>query len=69
MSKVVFALAVSVLAVACESVLDPSGARPEGLGLAKNGQGPRVVWDVEHKPLPEIPLQVTAMVRRESAGG
>jgi len=56
MSKVAFVLAVSVLAVACESVLDPSGPRPEGLGLTKNGQGPRVVWDVEHSPLPEIPL-------------
>ncbi|MCC6215724.1 MAG: hypothetical protein IT376_12740 [Polyangiaceae bacterium] len=41
---------------ACESALDPSGGRPAGLGETRRAGGPRVVWDVKHQPLPEIPL-------------
>lgn len=42
--------------VGCESFVDPSGERPVGLGETRRAGGPVVVWDLEHKPLPEIPL-------------
>lgn len=35
---------------------DPSGPSPTGLGPTTPRGGPVVVWDVAHKPLPEIPL-------------
>jgi hypothetical protein len=43
-------LAAAVLAC------DPSGSPPAGLGVTRARGGPVVVWDVVHKPLPEIPL-------------
>jgi hypothetical protein len=46
----------ALLALALLGACDPSGDGPEGLGLTRREGGPVVVWDVEHRPLPEIPL-------------
>jgi hypothetical protein len=35
---------------------DPSGPSASGLGTTVRAGGPVVVWDIAHKPLPEIPL-------------
>ncbi|MBM4345436.1 MAG: hypothetical protein FJ100_18850 [Deltaproteobacteria bacterium] len=48
---------------ACNTTWDPAGPRPEGLGTTPAGGGPKVVWDPEHKPLPEIPLPNNAATR------
>jgi hypothetical protein len=50
-------------AVACNTAWDPAGPRAEGLGRTPAGTGPRVVWDAEHRPLPEIPLPNNAATR------
>jgi hypothetical protein len=42
---------LAVLIIGCEG-----GGRPEGLAPAPDTTGPRVVWDLEAEPLPEIPL-------------
>ncbi len=55
MSVTAVALAAALIS-GCGSSLDPSGDEPEGLGSTERRGGPVVVWDVEHKPLPEIPL-------------
>lgn len=44
-----YAIALSL--VACES-----GGLPQGWAETEPGEGPRVVWDLEAEPLPEIPL-------------
>lgn len=41
--------------VACDAV-EFDNALPEGLALAEAGEGPRVVFDLDAKPLPEIPF-------------
>lgn len=41
---------------------DPSGVRPDGLGLSVH-DGPRVLWDATAEPLPEIPLPNDAATR------
>ena len=46
---------------------DPSGERSNGLMNAKPGGGPAVVWDVEAKPLPEIPLPNDSATRLDAS--
>jgi hypothetical protein len=58
-SIVLTLLAAAFFGVGC----DPSGERPEGLGSTERSGGPRVVWDAEHRPLPEIPLPNDAATR------
>ena len=41
---------------ACDDSWSPSGERSKGLGEREATGGPRVVWDAEARPLPEIPL-------------
>ncbi|MFT3711052.1 MAG: hypothetical protein QM817_25780 [Archangium sp.] len=45
-----------LLLSSCVLVTSCTPAMPEGLGFAPVGSGPRVNFDVRHKPLPEIPL-------------
>src|SRR5438874_1008125 len=44
-------LGLLVLAVACD--VDTA---PEGLRATPPGDGPRVRWDITHRPLPDVPL-------------
>ena len=46
---------------------DPSGEQSDGLMNAKPGGGPAVVWDVEAKPLPEIPLPNDSATRLDAS--
>lgn len=55
LSNLVRVILVLLLA-GCGSAGDPSGDGAEGLGKTRHDGGPVVVWDIEHKPLPEIPL-------------
>lgn len=48
------ALALSLLVCVLSSC--DGGGLPEGLGRTPEGEGPRVVWDLDAEPLPEIPL-------------
>ncbi|MGE0788365.1 MAG: hypothetical protein AB7S26_22010 [Sandaracinaceae bacterium] len=50
-SRVVFGASISLVLLACEG-----GGLPEGWAEAPSGSGPRIVWDLEAEPLPEIPL-------------
>lgn len=50
------AVALALLMAGCETIVDPSGTAPEADHPSPKGTGPQVVWDPEHKPLPEIPL-------------
>ena len=45
-----------LLLSACNGSFDPSGERIEGLGETLDTQGPKVVFDVLARPLPEVPL-------------
>lgn len=47
-------LVLSLLATV--TACDPSGPSANGLGTTLRNGGPVVVWDIAHKPLPEIPL-------------
>ncbi len=49
-------LALAWAMLACQSPLDPSGTEASVLHLTLRAGGPKVVWDLNHKPLPEIPL-------------
>lgn len=40
-----------------------NGPRSEGLAPAENTGGPQIVWDIEARPLPEIPLPNNAATR------
>ena len=42
-----------LLLSACNGSFDPSGERIEGLGETLDTQGPKVVFDVLARPLPE----------------
>lgn len=48
---------LSLLTAAC------AGDRPEGLGETRRQGGPQVVFDIEEKPLPEVPLPNDAATR------
>ena len=50
MLRVTLAGAVGVLVFGC------AGDEPEGLRATPLGTGPQVVWDVDRRPLPEIPF-------------
>ena len=54
---------VALLMGGCDSVVDPSGRTSVGLGQTERLGGPRVVWDIEAEPLPEIPLPNDAATR------
>jgi hypothetical protein len=43
-----FASSIGILGCAC--------ALPDGLALTAEGDGPRVVWELERRPLPELPF-------------
>ena len=45
-----------VIILGCNTSFDPSGQQSYGLGKNVDGNGPKVVFDVLAKPLPEIPL-------------
>ena len=49
-------VALATALVGCESIVDPSGVTAQSDHPTPAGSGPTVVWDPEHKPLPEIPL-------------
>ncbi len=52
-----------LLLAACATPVDPSGSRAEGFTSVQRQGGPRVVWNVLGKPLPEIPLPNNAATR------
>ncbi|MBM4355839.1 MAG: hypothetical protein FJ109_18955, partial [Deltaproteobacteria bacterium] len=62
--------------VACSAALLAAvtlacNAPPDGLGVGQEGAGPRVVFDLEARPLPEIPLpnNVATVMDKSSATG
>lgn len=61
--RILSLFALSLLATGCGGSADPSGDGAIGLGETDRAGGPVVVWDVEHKPLPEIPLPNDAATR------
>ena len=46
---------------------DPSGARSDGLADASKTGGPTAVWDIEARPLPEIPLPNDSATRFDAS--
>jgi len=46
-----FALGASLLLASCET-----GGLPEGWRATPPGDGPMVTWDLDHEPLPDLPL-------------
>ena len=61
--KTMYALVGLLVLTACDFSGDPS----TGLALSEPSGGPAVVWDIEAKPLPEIPLPNNSATRLDSS--
>ena len=57
----------TLVALLVLSGCDFSGETSSGLGLSEPSGGPEVLWDIEAKPLPEIPLPNNSATRLDSS--
>lgn len=56
----------TMMVVAMLAALGCGGDPPEGLQPTPSGDGPRVVWDIENTPIPEIPFPNDFALRLDS---